>query len=135
MQQPSFWLDQPSRALRIIRLLWVLATTGLLVRPMFASYFGEPFNRGAQSLELWASFLVKAAVPASGVILEILGSKYAKWVNVGFWALAGLYYCAGAAYYLSDAYFGVLLIMGVGLLIHAGINFLLYRGRDRQLKT
>jgi hypothetical protein len=102
---------------------------------MFASYFGEPFNRGAQSLELWASFLVKAAVPASGVILEILGSKYAKWVNVGFWALAGLYYCAGAAYYLSDAYFGVLLIMGVGLLIHAGINFLLYRGRDRQLKT
>jgi hypothetical protein len=79
MQQPSFWLDQPSRALRIIRLLWVLATTGLLVRLMFASYFGEPFNRGAQSPELWASFLLKVAVPASGAILEILGSKYAKW--------------------------------------------------------
>jgi hypothetical protein len=69
--QPSFWLDQPSRALRIIRLLWVLATTGLLERLMFASYFGEPFNRSAQCPGLWASLLLKAAVPASGAILPL----------------------------------------------------------------
>jgi hypothetical protein len=130
MSQPNFWLDRPGRLIRVVRVLWVSVTSGILVRLLFGSHFGQPFNRAAQSPELWTSFLLKAAIPVIGAILEIFGSKYAKWLNVGFWTLAGLYYCAAAAYYWSDPFFGVLLILGVGLLIPAGITYLLYRGQD-----
>jgi hypothetical protein len=130
MPPPSFWLDKPSKTIRVIRFLWVFATTVILVRLMFESYFGEPFNREAQSPENWAWFLVKAIIPASGTVLELVGSKLAKWINVGFWTLAGLYYSVGAVYYHADPFFGVLLIMGVGLLVLGGINYLLYRSRD-----
>jgi hypothetical protein len=112
---------------RVFRSLWILAANGILIRLLFSQLFGEPFNRVTQSPELWLEFLLKAIVPVLGIVLELAGWRFARWVNVGYFTLLGFYYCAGAAWWWSDPFHGVLLIMGLGLLIIAGLTELIYR--------
>src|ERR1700739_129483 len=123
MPQPFFWLDRPSRVFRIVRLLWVLATTSIFVSFLFVSRFGQPFNREAQSVGLWVWFLLIAGVPVSGAILEVFASKFAKWINIGFWISLGVYYLVAAAFDWSDPFGPLVLLIGVALLIPAGINY------------
>jgi hypothetical protein len=112
---------------RILRSLWVLALNGLIVYMAFASIFGEPFNRKNLSLEGWLEFLLKAAIPALGVLPELLRSRFARWVNVGFLIFLGIFYSAAAVWYWSDPYGGLLFIMGLLPLIAAGVTHLIYR--------
>jgi len=107
-----------------------LATTGIVIRVVFAFDFGQPFNRKAHSLGLWASFLVVAAIPVSGAILEVFGSRFAKWINMGFWILLATYYLVGAMLEWSDPFGPLVLIIGITLLIPAGVSYLLYRNRE-----
>jgi hypothetical protein len=69
------------------------------------------------------------SVSVAGVVLETARSKYAKWINIGFWLLLAAYYLLGAVMAWSDPFGPLLLLMGVTLLIPAGINYLLYRNQ------
>jgi hypothetical protein len=112
---------------RVLRSLWVLVANGIQIRMTFASIFGEPLNPATMNREHWLEFLLKAAVPAVGIALDLVGSRFAKWVNVGYFTLLGLFYCAETVRWWSDPFHGVLLISGLGLLIVAGLTELIYR--------
>jgi hypothetical protein len=138
MQQPSFLLEKPSKTIRVMRLLWVSSTAAIFAAVVFASY-GQSFNPHGEFLGLWAAFMLIAAVPILGAILEICGSKFAKRINVGFWIALALYYIVGAIFEWSDPFGPLVLLIGGTLLIPAGINYLLYRkgclGVNRRLLT
>lgn len=93
----------------------------------FTSIFGEPFNRTTVNGKNWLEFLLKATIPCVGIFLDLLGSKFAKWVNVGYFTVLGLFYFEEAVRYWSDSFHGVLLLIGLGLLMLAGLTALTYR--------
>lgn len=130
MPQPSFWLDKPSKTLRAIRLVWVLGTTAIIVRVLLAFDLGRPLSFAPQSRGLYLCLLLLAAIPITGSILEVFRSRSAKWINTGFWILLAAYYLAGAVFEWSNPFGPLVLIIGIALLIPAGINYLLYRSRD-----
>jgi hypothetical protein len=100
---------------RAIRLLWVLGVNGAVIWFMYS-------QKVSGSLVL----LLKATVPILGIVVELVGWRFARWVNVGYLALLSLYWCGGAAYWHSDPFFGVLLIIGVGFLILTGLTDRVY---------
>lgn len=112
---------------RGFRFLWVLAANGFVVWSMFTRLFGETFNGNLQSLTLWLEFSLEAILPALGIVLELLGRKSARWVNVGYLALAGCFWLAETVRWWSDSFRGVLLIIAIGLLALAGITEVVYR--------
>ena len=65
----------------------------------------------------------------TGVVLEVLRSKFAKWIDVGFWLLLAGYYLLGGVLEWSDPLGPLVLLMGIALLTPAGVNYLLYRNR------
>jgi hypothetical protein len=77
--------------------------------------------------EDWLEFLLKAAIPVVGIVLDLVRSRFARWVNVGYFAALGFFYCVEAARWWSDPFHGVLLLIGLILLILAGSTELVYR--------
>jgi hypothetical protein len=73
-------------------------------------------------------FAVEVNLPIVGILLELVNSRFARWVNVGCFAVAGCFWLAAAVWSHSDPFFGVLLIIALGLLTIAGITELVYRG-------
>jgi hypothetical protein len=93
----------------------------------FTSIFGEPLNPATLSRNNYMGFSMKAALPVVGIALEFVGSKFARWVNVGYLAASGLFFCEEAIRWWSDPYHGVLLLVGIGLLTMAGLTEIVYR--------
>lgn len=100
---------------------------GFVVWLMFTRLFGEPFNRDAQTPQLWMEFLLEAAPPILGIVFELANLKFARWVNVGYLTLAGCFWLAEAVRWWSDSFHGVLLIVAIGLLTFAGLTEIVYR--------
>jgi len=67
-------------------------------------------------------------LPVVGIVVEVLNWKFARWVNVGYFTVAGFFWLAAAFWWRSDPFFGVLLIVALGLLALAGITEIIYRG-------
>ena len=84
---------------------------------------------------MWIEFILEILFPISGVVLELFSSKFAKWVNIGCYALAGCYWLGEALWRRSDPFFGVLLIVAVGLIVLAGITETIYRRTLTRNKT
>jgi len=85
------------------------------------------FNSRVQTPELWVEFLLEVVLPIVGIVLEFVNWKFAKWVNVGSFAVAGCFWLAEAIWWRSDPFFGVLLIIALGLLTFAGLTEVFYR--------
>jgi hypothetical protein len=73
-------------------------------------------------------FTFEVILPIAGILLEVVNSRFARWVNVGCFAVAGCFWLAAAVWWRSDSFFGVLLIIALGLLTIAGITEFVYRG-------
>jgi hypothetical protein len=114
-------------ARRIFRSVWILAANGIVVGMTFTSIFGEPLNPATLNRNNYMEFSLKAVLPVVGIALELAGSKFARWVNVGYLAASGLFFCEEAIRWWSDPYHGVLLLMGIGLLMMAGLTEIVYR--------
>jgi hypothetical protein len=48
------------------------------------------------------NFVLRISIPALGIMLELFGARFAKWVNVGYLTLAGILLCLVAAFNWSD---------------------------------
>ena len=114
--------------------MWVFAANGCLAWLMFARLVSVGFNGGVRAPELWFEFLLEVILPIVGIVLELVNWKFARWVNVGSFTVAGCFWLAEAIWWRSDPFFGVLLIISVGLLILAGLTEIIYR-RTKQDKT
>ena len=85
------------------------------------------FPTGELDLQLCFEFVFEILLPVIGIVLELVNWKFARWVNVGCFTVAGAFWLAAAVYWRSDAFFGVLLIIALGLLIIAGLTEIVYR--------
>ena len=72
-------------------------------------------------------FAFEVILPIVGILLELVNSRFARWVNVGCFAIAGCFWMAAAVWWRSDPFFGVLVLIASGLLTIAGITEIVYR--------
>ena len=79
------------------------------------------------SPELWFEFLFEVSLPIVGIVLELADAPFARWVNVGTFAVPACFWLAEAIWWHSDPFFGVLLIIALGLLTIAGVTEIVYR--------
>jgi hypothetical protein len=120
--------DRPSVPVkRILRGSWVLATNGFVAWAMFTRLRSVGFPWGVFTFQLCFEFAFEVILPIIGIRFEFANSKFARWVNVGSFAIAGCFWLAAAFYWRSDAFFGVLLIIAIGLLAIAGLHEIIYK--------
>jgi hypothetical protein len=112
---------------RIFRAVWVLAANGFIAWVMFTRLLSVGFNAGARDPELWFEFLLEVILPIIGIVLELVNWKFARWLNVGSFTVAGCFWLAEAIWWRSDPFFGVLLLIALLLLTIAGITEIVYR--------
>jgi uncharacterized membrane protein YqaE (UPF0057 family) len=113
---------------RIVRFIWVLAANGFVAGFTILRLSAALSSRESSDAEVWLDMILEVLVPILGVILEGIGWKFAKWVNVGCLTIAGFFWLAEAIWWHSDPFFGVLLILSLGMLTLAGLTALVYRG-------
>jgi hypothetical protein len=114
-------------AKRGFRSLWVLFVNGFVVRRIFISFFGDPFNRATVYTKNEIEFVLWAGLPILGMVFELINSRFARWLNVGYLSAFALLYLVDAVNYWSDPYHGVLVLIGGALLVMAYITDVIYR--------
>ena len=110
---------------RIGRFAWVLVVNTFVAWAMFTRLRSGGFP--PLDFQLCFEFAFEVVLPITGIALELVNWKYAKWVNVGCFAAAGCFWLVAAVWDHSDPFFGVLLITALGLLLIAGLSELAYR--------
>jgi hypothetical protein len=120
---------------RVFRAVWILAVNGCTAGLMFARLVSVGFSGAAVDFELWIEFLLEVMLPIVGIVLELVNWKFARWVNVGCFTVAGCFWLAEAIWWRSDPFFGVLLIIALGLLTIAGITEIVYRTTNSDLSS
>lgn len=110
---------------RIWRLAWVLAANGCVAWGMFARLRSVGFP--VLDFELCFEFVFEVILPTVGIVTEVVHWKFARWVNVGCFAVAGAFWLVEAIWWHSDPFFGVLLIIAMGLLAVTVLTELVYR--------
>ena len=109
---------------RILRVVWVLAVNGVVVCLTISRLYGGSEER---NIEEWIELLLEVFLPISGIALELVRWKFAKWVNVGYPTLAACFWFAEAMWWRSDPFFGVLVIMAFGMVVVAALTVIVYR--------
>jgi hypothetical protein len=109
---------------RTLRVVWVLAVNGVVVCLTIGRLSG---GAEARNFEEWIELLLEVFLPISGIALELVRWKFAKWVNVGYPALAACFWFAEAMWWRSDPFVGVLVIMAFGMLVVAALTVIVYR--------
>lgn len=85
------------------------------------------WSAGTWGFQLYLEFFLEILLAVAGIALELLGWGHAKWVNIGYLAVAGSLWLIEAIRWHSDPFFGVLLIMSLGMLILTGFTGMVYR--------
>ena len=73
------------------------------------------------NFELWIELFLEVLLPVVGIVVELVRWRLAKWVNVGYPLAAAFLWLGEAARWRHDPFFGVLLIMGAGMLTLTGL--------------
>jgi hypothetical protein len=102
----------------------VLAVNGIVVCLTISRLSDGSESR---NFEEWIELLLEVFLPISGIALELVRWKFAKWVNVGYPTLAACFWFAEAMWWRSDPFFGVLVIMAFGMLVVAALTVIVYR--------
>ena len=84
-------------------------------------------TRETRDAEVWLQILLEVIAPTLGFLLEGVGRKSAKWVNIGWPTVAGIFWLAEALWWHSDPFFGVLLILSLAMFTLGGLMALVYR--------
>jgi hypothetical protein len=115
---------------RIVRPTWVLVTNGLAVYILYGStrrvallnHLLEQDNKA-----VWFHFAVLVTIPILGILLEFLGSRFAKSVNIGYLVFAGTVFSAVGIWTWPDHHGLTYLLLGPSVLAFAAVTWLLYR--------
>src|SRR6266481_5434988 len=102
---------------RAVRIGWLLAVNSFVAWVTVTRLFAALSSRDSRDFQVWFEVLLEVLLPIIGILLELSRWKYAKWVNIGYLAIAGGFWLAEAVWWHSDPFFGVLLIISIGLLI------------------
>lgn len=117
---------------RKLRLAWVLFTSGTAI------YFQYAGTQQAVSLNsllkqenrnkgIWLHFLLWALIPVLGMVLDLFQSRYAKWLNIGYFVCFGVVFSGIGVLNLPDHHAQLSLLFGILALGVSGVSYLLYR--------
>jgi hypothetical protein len=70
--------------MKLSRSIWVLLANGSAVLVIYVMTFFRWPGPDNRNRALWFQFALRAIVPILGILLEFVGSRFAKWVNVGY---------------------------------------------------
>jgi len=120
--------------IKALRLAWVLFTNGTAVYVLYAGtrqdvLLNTLLEQGGRNKALWLHFALWAAIPAVGIVLEVCRSRFAKWLNVGYFVYFGIVFCAMGILNLPDHHALISLLFGIVALIFSTVSYLLYRKR------
>jgi hypothetical protein len=91
--------------MKISRSIWVLLANGSAVFLIYLTIFLRFPGQDNRNRALWFQFALRAIVPILGIVLEFIGSRLAKWVNVGYFTyvavvLFGMNFFVGSHFYI-----------------------------------
>jgi hypothetical protein len=70
--------------MKLSRSIWVFLANGSAVLVIYVMTFLGSSGLDNRNRALWFQFALRAIVPILGILLEFVGSRFAKWVNVGY---------------------------------------------------
>jgi hypothetical protein len=76
--------------MKISRSIWVLLANGSAVLLIYLLTFLGSSGLDNRNRALWFQFALRAIVPILGILLEFVGSRFARWVNVGYFTFVGV---------------------------------------------
>lgn len=118
--------------IRVLRLTWVLLTNGTAVYVLYAgtrqdvllNHLLEQENRNKG---LWFHFALWAAIPVLGIVLEVCRSRFAKWLNLGYFLYFGVVFSGMGILNLPDHHALISVLFGITALSFSGVSYFLYR--------
>jgi hypothetical protein len=118
--------------MRILRSAWVLFTNGTAIYLLYTStrqsvLLNHLLEQDNRNKELWFHFALWAAIPVIGIVFEFFGSRFAKWLNLGYFAYFGVVFSGIGVLNLPDHHAFVSLLFGMLALSVTAVSFLLYR--------
>ncbi len=129
--RPS-WGSRRLHAMRILRSFWVSLTNGAAIYLMYGgaqqvALLNHLLEQDSRNKSVWFHFVLRAAIPILGIVLELLGSRLAKWVNIGYFVFVGAICSAISIWAWSDYHGRILLLQGLAALVVACADYFLYR--------
>jgi hypothetical protein len=118
--------------MRILRSAWVLFANGTAIYLLYAgsqqdALLNHLLEQDNRNRGLWFHFALWATIPVLGIVLEFLGSWFAKWLNLGYFAYFGVVFSGMGIFNLPDHHAYISLIFGILSMGVTGVNYLLYR--------
>ena len=120
--------------MRILRASWVLLTNGIAVYLLYAgtrqvTLLNHLLEQDFKNRDLWNAFGLRAAVPIVGILLELTSSRFARWVNVGYFLVVGVVFSGVGIFAWPDHHAFVYLLLGLLALGVSIANYYWYRRR------
>lgn len=117
---------------RRLRLVWIALANGTAIYVQYAIIRQQAVLNGlleqeGQNRGLWLSLALWAAIPALGIVLEVFHSRFAKWINLAYYAYFGIVFSATGVLNLPDHHAVIALFYGVVALSFFVVGYLLYR--------
>jgi hypothetical protein len=117
---------------RTLRLVWIALANGMAIYVQYANVRQHALLNGlleqeSQNRGLWLSFALWAAIPALGIVLEVFRSRFAKWINLAYFAYFGIVFSVTGVLSLPDHHAIIALFYGIVALSFFVVGYLLYR--------
>jgi hypothetical protein len=118
--------------IKALRMLWVLLTNGTAVYVLYAgtrqdALLNTLLEQENRNRTLWFHFALWAAIPVLGIVLEVCRSRFAKWLNLGYFVYFGVVFSAMGILNLPDHHALISVLFGIVALIFSGVSYLLCR--------
>lgn len=119
-------------SMRIFRSAWVSFTNGTAIYLLYAgtrqdALLNNLLEQDNRNKGLWLHFALWATIPLLGVVLEFLGSRFAKLLNLGYFTYFGVVFTGIGISSWPDHHGLIILLFGVLALGVTGVNYLVYR--------
>jgi predicted membrane channel-forming protein YqfA (hemolysin III family) len=120
--------------MRALRLVWVLLTNGTAIYVLYTGtrqdvLLNTLLEQENRNKALWFHFALWAAIPVLGIVLEVCRSRFAKWLNLGYFVCFAIVFSAIGILNLPDDHALISLLFGIVALIFSCVSYLLYRKR------
>ena len=117
--------------MRILRSVWVSLTNGTAIYLMYGgaqqvALLNHLLEQDSRNKSVWFHFVLRAGIPILGIALELLGSRLAKWMNIGYFVLVGAIFSVVSIWARSDYHGRILLLQGLAALVVACADYFLY---------
>ena len=128
---PSANRAMEGSAIKLVRGIWVSLTNGAVVYLLYSessslALMNVLLENGSQNKQVWFKFCLRALIPTTGILLEVFGQRFAKWVNTGFFLIVGVLLTVAGILAQPDEHATIALFLGLISLAVACVDWFMY---------